>query len=118
MVTYQAADSVRVIAAKENLSMIIEKRNLKTFNIIAIVVLAAVLLTAVGGILLQRQAPPLMGGGMGMRTGSNPMQPASTQTSPTGNMVLNTGIVLLLAGFGVLIVMLLVRRNSLHRNPS
>ena len=98
--------------------MNIEKRNMKTFNIIAIVVLAAVLLTAVGGIILQRQSPPLMGGGLGLHTGDDPMQPASTQTSPTGNMVMNTGIVLLLVGFGVLIFLLLVRRNSLHRNSS
>ena len=98
--------------------MHIEKRNQKMFNIIIIVVLTAILLTAVGGILIQRQAPLLMGGGMGMRAGNNPMQPESTQTSPTGNMVMTTGIILLLVGFGVIVLMLLVRRNSLRRNSS
>jgi len=97
--------------------MNIEKRNLKMFNVITIIVLAAVLLTAIGGILLQRQVPPAMGGGMGVRAGNDFMQPESTQTSPTGKLVLNTGIILLLIGFAV-IVLLLVRRNLLHHNPS
>ena len=88
------------------------------FNIIAIVVLATILLTVVGGILLQRQAVPSMGGGMRIGKGANLMQPESTQTGPTGHMVLNTGIILLIIGFGVLLALLLVRHNSLHRNPS
>jgi len=94
--------------------MHIEKRNQKIFNIIIIVVLTAILLTAIGGILLQRQALPAMG----MRTGNDLMQPESTQTSPTGNMVVTTGIILLFVGFGVIVLMLLIRRNSLHRNSS
>jgi len=98
--------------------MNIEKRNLKTFNVIAIVVLAAILLTVVGGILLQRQAMPEMGGGMRIGKGGNLMQPESAQTGPTGHMVLNTGIILLIIGFGVLLALLLVRHNALHRNPS
>jgi hypothetical protein len=97
--------------------MNIEKRNLKMFNVITIMVLGAVLLTAIGGILLQRQVMPVMGGGTGMRTGNNPMQPESTQTSPTGRLVLNTGIILLLFGFAI-IVLLLVRRNLLRHNSS
>ena len=98
--------------------MNIEKSNRKMFNIIAIVVLATILLTVVGGILLQRQAVPSMGGGMRIGKGSNLMQPESAQTGPTGHMVLNTGIILLIIGFGVLLALLLVRHNSLHRNPS
>ena len=98
--------------------MHIEKRNQKMFNIIIIVVLTAILLTAIGGILLQRHVPPAMGGGMGVHAGNDLMQPESTQTSPTGNMVLTTGIILLFVGFGVIVLMLLVRRNSLHRNSS
>jgi len=98
--------------------MNIEKRNVKTFNVIAIVVLAAILLTMVGGILLQRQAVPAMGGGMRIGKGGNLMQPESAQTGPTGILVLNTGIILLIIGFGVLLALLLVRHNALHRNPS
>jgi len=108
----------RVIAAKEKLSMNLEKRYLKTFNVIAIVVLAAILLTVVGGILLQRQAVPAMGSGMRIGKGGNLMQPESAQSGPTGIMVLNTGIILLIIGFGVLLALLLVRRNLLHSNSS
>jgi preprotein translocase subunit SecG len=97
--------------------MHIEKRNQKMFNIIVIVVLTAILLTAIGGILLQRQVPPAMGRGIGVRAGNNLMQPESTQTSPTGKLVLNTGIILLLIGF-IVSVLLLVRRNLLPHNPS
>ena len=67
-------------------------------------------------LMLDNEFPPL-GGGMGMRTGNNLMQPESTQTSPTGELVLNTGIILLLIGFGV-IVLVLVRRNLLSHGPS
>ena len=100
--------------------MNIEKRNFKMFNIITIVVLVAVLLTAVGGILIQRQALPSKDGGMGISRGADPMQPKSAQTGPTGKLVINTGIILLMVGFGVivLILILLVRRNLLYRNSS
>lgn len=100
--------------------MNIEKRNFKMFNIITIVVLVAVLLTAVGGILIQRQALPSKDGGMGIGRGADPMQPKSAQTGPTGKLVINTGIILLMVGFGVivLILILLVRRNLLYRNSS
>jgi hypothetical protein len=98
--------------------MHIEKRNQKMFNIIVIVVLTAILLTAIGGMLLQRHVPPAMGGGIGMRTGNNLMQPESTQTSPTGKLVLNTGIILLLIGFVVIVLLWLVRRNLSRHNSS
>lgn len=88
------------------------------FNIIAIIVLAAILLTIVGGIIVQRQGLPAQVGGMGMNRGDNPMQPRSTQTSPTGERVLSTGIILLTVGFGLIVLMLLVRNNWLRRNPS
>jgi hypothetical protein len=97
--------------------MNIEKRNLKMFNVITIIVLAAVLLTAIGGIIIQRQGMPLMDGDTRIGKGNNLFQPESAQTSPTGKMVLNTGIILLLIGFGV-IVLLLLRRNLSSHNPS
>lgn len=98
--------------------MKIEKRNIKMFNTITIIVLAAVLLTAVGGIIIQRQNLPMMGNGMRVGRSANLLQPESSQTSPTGSMVLNTGIILLLIGFGVIILMLLVRYGLKHRNSS
>jgi hypothetical protein len=104
-----------VIAAKENLIMNIEKRNIKMFNIITVVVLAAILLTAFGGFMLQRQIMPSRDSGMGRST--NPMRPESAQTGPTGRLVMSTGIILLLVGSGILVVMLWARNNS-HRNPS
>ena len=97
--------------------MNIEKRNTKMFNILALVVLAAILLTAFGGFMLQRQITPARDSGMGMGRSTNPMQPESAQTGPTGRLVMSTGILLLLIGFGVLVVMFWVRNNS-HRNPS
>jgi hypothetical protein len=107
------------IAAKENFIMNIEKRNLKLFNIITVVVLAAILVTTIGGFILQRQTMPSSNNGMGIGRSNNPMmQPESAQTSPTGRLVLSTGIILLLVGFGVLVVMLWVRSNRAHQNPS
>ncbi len=97
--------------------MNIEKSNLKMFNTITIIVLVAVLLTIVGGIILQRQALPAMDGDTPIGRSGNLWQPESTQTSPTGRLVLNTGIILLLIGFGV-IVLVLVRRNLLRHDPS
>ena len=98
--------------------MNIEKRNIKMFDIISIVVLAAILLTAIGGILLQRQNLQSMGGGMRSGGAESLMQPESTQTSPTGNLVVTTGIILLLIGFGVIVLMLLVGRSWLRHNPA
>ncbi len=98
--------------------MHIEKHNLKMFNTITIIVLAAILLTVIGGLMIQRQAMPARAGGTGMRTGDNPMmRPEQTQTGPTGRLVVNTGIILLMIGFGM-ILLLLVRRNLAHRNIS
>ena len=98
--------------------MNIEKRNIKMFNVIALVVLAVILLTAFGGFMIQRQMVPSRDSGMGMGRSTNPMQPESAQTGPTGQLVMSTGILLLLIGFGVLVVMLWVWRNKVHRNPS
>ena len=109
---------VWLIAAKENLIMNIEKRNIKMFNIITLVVLAAILLTAFGGFMMQRQIMPTRDSGMGMGRSTNPMQPESAQTGPTGRLVMSTGILLLLAGSGVLVLMLWVWRTRVHRNPS
>jgi hypothetical protein len=99
--------------------MNIEKRNIKWFNIIIIIVLAAILLTAFGGFIMQRQTMPLRDGGMGINRGVNPMmQPESAQTGPTGRLVMSTGIPLLLVGFGVLVLMLWVWRTRVRRDPS
>ena len=86
--------------------MNIEKRNIKMFNIIIIVVLAAILVTAFGGFMMQRQTMPSRDSGMGMGRSTNPMQPELAQSGPTGTLVMSTGIILLLFGFGVLVVML------------
>ena len=99
--------------------MRIEKRKLKMFNTISIIILAAMLLTTIGGLMIQRQALPEKVDIAGVRAGNNPdsMQPEMTQTSPTGRLVVNTGIILLMIGF-VMIIMILVRRNRLHRDTS
>ena len=97
--------------------MSIKKNNTKLFDILSIVFLAAILLTIVGGVILQRLDLSPRVARMG--TGDHDfMQPGLTQTSPTGELVLTTGIILLMIGFVVTVLMLLVRRNSLHRNPS
>jgi hypothetical protein len=104
---------------KENFIMNVEKRNTKLFSIITLVILAAILLTAFGGFMMQRQTMPLRDNGMGINRGANPMmQPESAQTGPTGRLVMSTGILLLLVGFGVLVVMLWAWRTRVHRNPS
>lgn len=104
------------VTTKENLIMNIEKRNIKMFNIITLVVLAAILLTVFGGLIMQRQIIPARDGDTGRST--NPMQPESAQTSPTGQLVVSAGIILLLAGFGALVVTLWVKNNRAYRNPS
>ena len=98
--------------------MTIEKRNVKNFNIIIIIVLAAMLVTVVGGILIQRQIVPLRESGMGMGRSTDLLQPESAQSGPTGTLVMSIGIILLLVGFGVLVVLLWAKRNSLHGNSS
>lgn len=94
-----------------------EKRNTKMFDFLSIVFLAAILLTIVGGIVIQRlDLSPRVG-----RAGAgdhNFMQPEFTQTSPTGELVLSAGIILLTVGFVISVWMLLVRRNWLHHNPA
>lgn len=94
-----------------------ENRNTKLFDILSIVFLALILLTIVGGIVIQRlDLSPRVGRmGVGDR---NFMQPKFTQTSPTGDLVLTTGIILLVVGFVITVLILLVRRNRSHRNPA
>jgi len=96
-----------------------EKRNQKLFNIVSIVFLAAILLTAVGGIILQRQGLPSNVGGERIGRGADPfLRPESAQTGPTGTLAMSMGIILLLVGFGILVAILLIRRNLLLRHPS
>lgn len=97
--------------------MNIDKRNTKMFDILSIVFLAAILLTIVGGVLLQRLDLSPRVGRMGAGN-HNFMQPQFTQTSPTGELVLTTGIILLTIGFIFTVLLLLVRRNWLLRNPA
>ena len=107
-----------VIAAKENLIMNIEKPSTKMFNTVFIIILVAILLTIGSGIIVQRQGLLAQIGDMGMNRGDNLMPPRSTQTSPTGELVLSTGIILLTVGFGLIVLMLLVGNNWLRHNPS
>lgn len=98
--------------------MNIEKRNIKMFNVISMVVLAAILLIAVVGIIVQRQGLPSQVGGISLNESADPIRPESAQTGPTGTLVMSMGIILLLVGFVILVVMLLIRRNWLLRHPS
>jgi preprotein translocase subunit SecG len=95
-----------------------EKRNTKIFNILSIVFLAAIVLTIVGGVTMQQLDMSSRVGEKGGGRGHNFLQPGLTQTSPTGELVLTTGIILLAIGFVITVLMLLVRRNRLHRNPA
>ena len=98
--------------------MKIEKPNTKMFNTIFIIILVALLLTVGSGLIIQRQGLTAQVGGISMNKSDDLMQPRSTQTSPTGELVLSTGIILLTVGFGLIVLMLLVRNNWLRRNPS
>lgn len=99
--------------------MNIEKRNAKMFNIIILVVLAAMLVTVLGGFMMQRQTMYSRDGGMGMGRSTDPLiRPELAQSGPTGTLVMSVGIILLLFGFGVLVVLLWAKRNSLHGNSS
>lgn len=80
-------------------------------TVIWMAVLAAILLTAVGGLLIQRTGLTGMVGDMGIARGNNLLQPQSTQTSPTGELALNMGINLLMAGFVVGVLTWVVRRK-------
>ena len=99
--------------------MRIEKPKLKMFNTISIIILAAMLLTIIGGLMIQQQSLPERVDIARVRAGNNPMpmQPEMTQTSPTGRLVVNTGIILLTIGF-IMITLILVGRNRPHRNTS
>ncbi len=98
--------------------MNIEKSNLKIYKIIALFVLGAILLTAFGGFMMQRQTIPLHDRSTDVSRGDNPMmQPETAQSGPTGKLVVSTGILLLLFGFGVFVVLFWAGRN-LYRNPS
>ncbi|MBC7875585.1 MAG: hypothetical protein H7Y59_00325 [Anaerolineales bacterium] len=87
------------------------------FNIVIMVVLAAILVTILGGFIMSQQTMPASDKSMGRST--NPLiQPESAQSGPTGTLVMSTGILLLLVGFGVLVVVLWAKRNSPHGNSS
>ena len=100
--------------------MKIEQRRLKVFNIISVLVLVAVLLTACGGVTFHGQALPSRQGGVEIARDGRSIQPDSARTGPTGNLAIITGIILLMVGFGVLMLtlVLLVGRNLLRPSPS
>jgi hypothetical protein len=118
LVHHQSVNGILRYRGQGKLDMNIEKRNIKMFSIITVVVLAAILLTAFGGFMMQRQIIPLRDSGMSMGRSTDPIQPESAQTGPTGHLVTSTGILLLLVGFGVLVLMLWVWRTRVHRNSS
>lgn len=97
--------------------MKIDNKNLKMFNLVILVVLAGILVTAFGGILMQRQNLSLSENGIGADRSSIPIQPESAQSGPKGKLVLSTGIILLLVGFGFLIVTLWVGLQRLRHYP-
>ena len=101
--------------------MHIEKRKLKMFNTISIIILAVMLLTIIGGFMVLQQAPPARVGNTELRTGDDSMtmqpEPELIQTSPTSRLVVNIGIILLMIGF-IMITLLLVRRNLANRNTT
>jgi hypothetical protein len=97
--------------------MNIEKQNRKMFNIVIMVVLGAILITVFGGFMMRGQTMPSSDRDMGRST-LPLLQPASAQSGPTGTLVMSTGIILLLVGFGALVVMLWAKRTSLPANPS
>jgi putative copper export protein len=97
--------------------MSIEKRNFKIKHVLIVVLLAAIVILVFGGLyMLLQQDAPLRGDEMSRSF--NPLQFESAQTGPTGRMVISTGIVLLLIGFGVLVVLFWVRWKRTHYKPS
>lgn len=100
-----------------------KRHSFNVFNLISVLFLAAALLSACGGFNFQAQALPSEDGGIGISGGVDPvdpMQPESAQTGPTGQPIAATGIILLLVGFGVLvlILLLLARRNTPNQNSA
>jgi hypothetical protein len=91
----------------------------KVFNVITLFFLATLLLSACGGFSFQAQAAPSQDGGVGITGGVDPILPAdpaqpAQPAAPAGQTMNPTTVILLLAGFGVLvlILVLLVLRPS------
>ncbi|MDP1546401.1 MAG: hypothetical protein Q8L87_10285 [Anaerolineales bacterium] len=107
--------------------MINKSRNFKVFNIITVFFLATLLLTACGSFNFQAQAAPNDEGGVDINGGVDPVVPVvpvapeadTTEPAPTGQSLTPIIIILLLAGFGVLvlILVLLARRPSSDEMP-
>jgi len=113
---YRAGGRGPVSTQKESPLMNIKKGNMKVFNIIIIVVLAAMLVTVFGGFLVQQQnSIPLREEGTARYF--NPMQSESAQTGPTGALVLSVGIFLLSVGFVVLVIVLWLGRRKTDAPP-
>jgi uncharacterized membrane protein YidH (DUF202 family) len=91
------------------------KRNFKIKNVLVVLLLTAILIVAFGGVYMLQQDVPLRGDEISRNF--NPMQFESAQTGPTGRMVMSLGTVLLLIGFGVLVLALWVRwKKTQHKS--
>jgi hypothetical protein len=97
--------------------MNIQKQNSKMFNIVILVVLTAILVTVFGGFMMQGQTMPSNDRDMGRST-LPLLLPELAQSGPTGTLVMSIGIILLLVGFGALVLMMWAKRTSLPANPS
>lgn len=100
--------------------MNIERKHLRVFNIISVLVLAAVLLTACGAMTFQGRGLFLKEGRADINRDVNSLLPAQAQTGPTGNLVMTIGMILLIVAFAglVLILAFRIRRNILHPKPA
>lgn len=93
--------------------MHIEKRNQKMLMTVTMIVLVAIVLIITAGFLIQGQIEPFRDRDMGRST-SPIIHVESAQTSPTGELAISTGIVLLIVAFGVIVTMLWVGRNRVR----
>lgn len=92
-----------------------QKRNFKMKNVLIVLLLAAIMIVVLGGVYMLQQDVPLQGDGISRNF--NPMQFASAQTGPTGRMVMSLGTVLLLIGFGAIVLILWVRwKKAQHKS--
>lgn len=110
--------------------MMNKRTNFKVFNMLSVFFLASLLLTACGGFNFQAKAAPNEEGGVGITGEVDPIAPvdpaaplapeASTSDPATTNQSMTPiAILLLLAGFGflVLILVLMARRAPVEEMP-
>jgi uncharacterized membrane protein YidH (DUF202 family) len=91
------------------------KRNFKMKNVFIALLLTAIMIVMFGGVYMLQQDVPLRGDEISRNF--NPIQFMSAQTGPTGRMVMSLGTVLLLIGFGALVLALWVRwKKAQHKS--